>query len=125
MRHQPPGSDRWPAADPRLLRHATYRALAKTWPSRVQTAVSTAEELAAYAFIRTWIADNVDRGMLLIEQRHVPQEAALFVLSLVKAARRALLSAEGYQWSRRWPCWITGWTTPRSGQPDESYAGAP
>ena len=35
--------------------------------------------------------------MLLIEQHHVPKEAALFVLSLVKAARRALLSAEGYQ----------------------------
>jgi hypothetical protein len=38
--------------------------------------------------------------MLLIEQHHVPQKAALFVLSLVKAARRALLSAEGYQVER-------------------------
>jgi hypothetical protein len=35
--------------------------------------------------------------MLLIEQHHVPKEAGLFVMSLVKAARRALLSAEGYQ----------------------------
>ncbi len=43
----------------------------------------------------TWI-----RGMLLIERHHVPQEAALFVLSLVRAARRALLSAEGYQVER-------------------------
>jgi hypothetical protein len=41
--------------------------------------------------------DDVDKGMLLIEQHHVPQEAVLFVLSLVKAARRALLSAEGYK----------------------------
>jgi hypothetical protein len=31
--------------------------------------------------------------MLLIGQHHVPEEAAVFVLSLVKAARRALLSA--------------------------------
>lgn len=30
----------------------------------------------------------------------MPQEAALFVLSLVKAARRAQLSAEGYQVER-------------------------
>ncbi len=33
-------------------------------------------------------------------QHHVPKEAALFVLSLVRAARRALLSAEGYQVGR-------------------------
>ena len=38
--------------------------------------------------------------MLLIEQHHVPEEAALFVMSLVKAARRALLSAEGYNVER-------------------------
>ena len=43
------------------------------------------------------MADDVDKGMLLLERHHVPQEAVLFVLSLVKAARRALLSAEGYQ----------------------------
>ena len=58
------------------------------------------QELAAYAFIRAWMADDVDKGMLLIEQHHVPQEAALFVMSLVKAARRALLSAEGYNVER-------------------------
>lgn len=58
------------------------------------------EELAAYAFIRAWMADDVDKGMLLSQQHHVPQEAPLFVLSLVKAARRALLSAEGYQVDR-------------------------
>ncbi len=51
-------------------------------------------------FIRAWMADDVDKGMLLIEQHHVPKEAALFGLSLVKAARRALLSAEGYQVDR-------------------------
>jgi hypothetical protein len=31
------------------------------------------------------MAGDVDKGMLLIEQDHVPQEAALFVQSLVKA----------------------------------------
>ena len=35
--------------------------------------------------------------MLLMEQHDVSQEAALFVLSLVRAARGAPLSAEGYQ----------------------------
>jgi hypothetical protein len=43
------------------------------------------------------MADDVDKGMLLIEQHHVPQDGALFVLSLARAARRALLSAGGYQ----------------------------
>jgi len=46
------------------------------------------------------MADNVNKGMLLIEQHHVPKEATLFVLSLVRAARRALLSAEGYEVER-------------------------
>jgi hypothetical protein len=58
------------------------------------------QELGAYAFICAWMADDVDKGMLMIEQHHVPQEAALFVMSLVKAARRALLSAEGYDVER-------------------------
>jgi hypothetical protein len=65
--------------------------------SRQDAAAAAAEELAAYAFIRAWMADDVDKGMLLIEQHHVPPEAALFVMSLVKAASRSLLSAEGYQ----------------------------
>ena len=69
-------------------------------PSREYTAALAGEELAAYAFIRAWMADDVDKGMLLIEQHHVPKEVALFVLSLVKAARWALLSAEGYQVER-------------------------
>lgn len=30
------------------------------------------------------------KGMLLLERHHLPQEAVLFVLSLVNAARRAL-----------------------------------
>ena len=38
--------------------------------------------------------------MLPIEQHHMPKEAPLFVMSLVKAARRALLSAEGYDVGR-------------------------
>ena len=46
------------------------------------------------------MSEDVDKGMLLIEQHHVPKEAALFVLSLVKAARGALLSAEGYHVER-------------------------
>ena len=69
-------------------------------PSREYAAALAGEELAVYAFIRAWMADDVDKGMLLIEQHHVPQGAAVFVLSLVKAARRALLSAEGYQVDR-------------------------
>lgn len=69
-------------------------------PSREYAAALVGEELAAYAFIRAWMADDVDKGMLLIEQHHVPKEAALFVLSLVKATRRALLSAGGYQVDR-------------------------
>jgi hypothetical protein len=48
------------------------------------SALSAGEELAAYAFIRAWMADDVDKGMLLIEQHHVPKEAALFVMSLVQ-----------------------------------------
>jgi len=46
------------------------------------------------------MSEDVDKGMLLIEQHHVPKEAALFVLSLVKAARGVLLSAEGYHVER-------------------------
>jgi hypothetical protein len=68
--------------------------------SREDAAAAAAEEIAACAFIRARMADDVDKGMLLIEQRHVPPEAALFVMSLVKAATRALLSAEGYQVER-------------------------
>jgi hypothetical protein len=69
-------------------------------PSREYAALVAGQELAAYAFIRAWMADDVDKGMLLIEQHHVPREAGLFVMSLVKAARRALLSAEGYDVGR-------------------------
>ena len=46
------------------------------------------------------MADDVDKSMLLIEQHHLPKEAALFVMSLVKAARRELLSVEGYNVER-------------------------
>jgi len=46
------------------------------------------------------MSEDVDKGMLLIEQHHVPKEAALFVLSLVKAERGVLLSAEGYHVER-------------------------
>ena len=69
-------------------------------PSREQAAADAAEEIAAYALIRAWMADDADTGMLMIKEHHVPPEAALFVMSLVKAASRALLSAEGYQVER-------------------------
>ncbi|MGH3194177.1 MAG: hypothetical protein ACRDOL_44335 [Streptosporangiaceae bacterium] len=49
------------------------------------------------------MADDVDKGMLMIEQHHVQPEAALFMMSLVKAASRALLSADGYQVERALP----------------------
>jgi hypothetical protein len=65
-------------------------------PSPEYAALLASQELGAYAFIRAWMADDVDKGMLMIEQHHVPKEAGMFVMSLVKAARRALLSAEGY-----------------------------
>jgi hypothetical protein len=68
--------------------------------SREYAALLAGQEPGAYAFIRAWMADDVDKGMLMIEQHHVPKEAALFVMSLVKAARRALLSAEGYDVDR-------------------------
>ncbi len=69
-------------------------------PSHEQAAADAAEEIAAYALIRAWMADDADTGMLMIRQHHAPPEAALFVMSLVKAASRALLSAEGYQVER-------------------------
>jgi hypothetical protein len=69
-------------------------------PSREYVARAAGQELAAYAFIRAWMADDVDKAMLLIEQHQLPKEAALFVMGLVKAARRALLSAEGYNVER-------------------------
>ena len=69
-------------------------------PSREQAAADAAEEIAAYALIRPWMADDADTGMLMIKQHHVPPKAALFVMSLVKAASRALLSAEGYRVER-------------------------
>jgi hypothetical protein len=56
-------------------------------PSRDYAALSAGQELAAYAFIRAWMADDVAKGMLLIEQQHLPKEAALFVMSLVKSGR--------------------------------------
>jgi hypothetical protein len=69
-------------------------------PSREQAAADAAQEIAAYALVRAWMADDADTGMLMIKQHHVPPEAALFVMSLVKAASRAILSAEGYQVER-------------------------
>jgi hypothetical protein len=41
-------------------------------PSREYAAALAGEELAAYAFIRALMPDDVDKGMLLIEQHHVP-----------------------------------------------------
>ena len=44
-------------------------------PSREYAAALAGEELAAYAFIRAWMADDVDKGMLLIEQRYSPSSS--------------------------------------------------
>jgi hypothetical protein len=46
-------------------------------PSRDYAALSAGQELAAYAFIRAWMADDVAKGKLLIEQQHLPKEAGL------------------------------------------------
>ena len=46
-------------------------------PSREQAAADAAEEIAAYALVRAWMADDVDTGMLMIKDYHVPPEAAL------------------------------------------------
>jgi hypothetical protein len=32
-----------------------------------------AREMAALAFIRAWIADDFDKGMLLLEQQNIPR----------------------------------------------------
>jgi hypothetical protein len=69
-------------------------------PSREHAALLAGQELGAYAFIRAWLAGDVAKARLLLEQHHVPGEAALFVLSLAAAARRALLSVEGYDVDR-------------------------
>ena len=49
------------------------------------TAADAAEGIAAYALIRAWMADDANTGMLMIKERHVPPEAALFVMSLVES----------------------------------------
>jgi hypothetical protein len=69
-------------------------------PSREQAAADAADEIAAYALVRAWMADDADKGMLMFMQHRVSPEAALFVMSLVKAASRVLLPAEGYQVER-------------------------
>jgi hypothetical protein len=60
--------------------------------------------------------------MLLIEQHHMPKEAALFVLSLVKATGRALLSAERYQVSRALAMLDRWMDDAAKRRPYESYA---
>ena len=65
--------------------------------SREVAAAYAAQEVAAYAFIRAWLADDVDKGILLLDQHHVErEEARYFVLAMVKAANRALMAANGY-----------------------------
>jgi hypothetical protein len=93
--------------------------------SREYAAALADEEPAAYAFIPAWMVDDVHKGMLLIEQHHVPQEAALFVLSLVKAARRVLLSAEGYQVEQALTVLDQRMEDAAKRAPDEPHAGAP
>ncbi len=43
--------------------------------SREMAAIYARQEMAAYAFIRAWMADDVDKGMLLIEQQNIPKES--------------------------------------------------
>jgi hypothetical protein len=60
-------------------------------------AAYAAQEVAAYAFLRAWLADDVDKGILMLDQNGVDrQEARFFVLAVVKAANRALMAANGY-----------------------------
>src|ERR1700730_13344519 len=103
-------------ASPQTGRDTTLECTLMPPPSREQAAADAAEELAAYAFIRAWMADDVDNGMLMIKQHHVPPEAALFVMSLVKAASRALLSAEGHQVGR-WRAGLDSWLGDGSERP--------
>jgi hypothetical protein len=64
--------------------------------SREEAARQAGEELAAYAFIRAMMAGDSDRGLLLAKEHHVSDASGSFVLGLVRAAQRALLTAEGY-----------------------------
>ena len=41
-------------------------------PPREQAAADAAKEIAAYTVIRDWMADDVDKGMLMIKQHYVP-----------------------------------------------------
>jgi hypothetical protein len=66
-------------------------------PSREYVALSAGQELAAYAFIRAWMADDVDKGMLLIEEHHVPEEAAPHELEVEAAGLiRAALTGDAF-----------------------------
>lgn len=64
--------------------------------SREEAARRAREELAAYAFIRATMAADLNKGLLLAEQHHVQGDAVSFVLGIVHAAERALLTAAGY-----------------------------
>jgi hypothetical protein len=63
---------------------------------REVAAAYAAQDLAAYAAIRAWMAADVGAANLLMEQYHIPPESAHWVMALIRAASRALLSAEGY-----------------------------
>jgi len=68
-----------------------------------------------------------DVGMLLIEQQNIPKESIIFVLLLVKAARRALLSATGYRADKALEVldqWLGGCpeVPPNSGQPQNNLS---
>jgi hypothetical protein len=60
-------------------------------PSR-EHAADAAEEIAVYALIHAWMADDADKGILMIRQHHVPPEAVLLVMSLVKVAGEGCLA---------------------------------
>jgi hypothetical protein len=64
--------------------------------SREEAARRAAEELAAYAFIRAMMGGDLDSALVLARQHNVSDVSISFVLALVKAATRALMTAEGY-----------------------------
>jgi hypothetical protein len=61
-----------PASQPQTGRDTNTGVDQMPPPSREQAAADAAEEIAAYALIRAWMADDADKGMLMIKQHDVP-----------------------------------------------------
>lgn len=89
-------------------------------PSREYAAALAGEELAAYAFIRAWMAYDVDKGMLRTASRAA--RGCLVRAEPGQGGPRALLSAEGYQVDRALAVLDQWMETPRRGQRYESHA---